>query len=166
MVVPFCLGIKSISLFSVSFVGKLSLSESTYIGGKNTLNSTYSPNVLSIVISPPNNSVRLLVRFRPIPVLPAYFRLLLSKILKRLNISLICFLVNPLPELRIRKCNVPVVAFCLISAQIYPPDGVYLNALDNKLNIIFSRAFLSVVKDCTSLLLKLKSILFSSAISV
>ena len=130
------------------------------------MNSTYSPKVLSIVISPPNNSVRLLVRFRPTPVLPACFRLLLSKILKRLNISLVCFSVNPLPELRIRKCNVPVVVFCRISARIYPPDGVYLNALDNKLNIIFSSAFRSVVKDDTSLLLKLKSILFSSAISV
>ena len=45
-------------------------------------------------------------------------------------------------------------------------EGVYLNALESKLNIIFSSAFRSVVKDDTSLLLKLKSILFSSAISV
>ena len=49
---------------------------------------------------------------------------------------------------------------------IHGDNLLALKALESKLNIIFSSAFRSVVKDDTSLLLKLKSILFSSAISV
>ena len=71
-----------------------------------TENSTYFPNSLLTLISPPSSSTSCLVRFKPIPLLTELPNFATSNILYLSNTSAICCSVNPLPELRINRCNV------------------------------------------------------------
>ena len=135
------------------------------MGGTMTWNSTYSFNRLSTEIRPPSSSVSPLVRFSPIPVLMAWRCWVCSKIRNLLNTSAHCFSVRPRPELRTRNRMEP--SGCILSQiRIYPFSGVYLNALERRLKMIFSSAFRSVVKGSVPPICTDSSILLSPAISV
>ena len=140
-----------------------SFSNTSRSKGKVTLNSLPVPGWLLTSISPWCISTNSLTSDKPMPDEGCRILLFLLSVSKRLKREPILSGAIPIPS-SIMEMRICWSDFCTVIFTVFP-GRVYLNALDNRLNTIFSTLSLSIhIYTSSWSALNVKSICFSSAI--